>query len=256
VATDEPSLDMLLDELIDTHGSPGHADGTILGQEPTQDEPVPEEIEDDAAPIGEQVCVVENQISLRDNMRAMQDSQSNTQAATILAKTSILPQDERQTHHETLNVVYDEHTVPLWCSDYEDAEIKFLKTDNQAVFTQCYAAGFKLTTDPPAPHTEDLTIATVDTGLETDHLERPTNLIGSIRTQVKTQVNKAFLAGVKYRDDIAYYCAVEDEGPPIPTVPFADLLGKEAHVDAKQKVLAVRDFRNLKRGEHDTKKRS
>jgi hypothetical protein len=229
VATNELNLDVLLDELIDTHGTPVHTDGINLGQDPTQDKLTLEDIECAIASTEEQVCAEGNQICLRGDMRTMQDSQSDTQSITIPDDTNFPPQNGGQTHQEILNVVYDENTVPIWSSDYEDEEIKFVKTGIQPVFTQCFAAGFKLSTDPPAPHKEDLTIATLDTGIETDHSERRTNLIGTRRTQVKTQVNQAFAAGVKYRDAITHYCAIEDEVPPLPTVPFPDLLGDLVH---------------------------
>jgi hypothetical protein len=134
-------------------------------------------------------------------------------------------------------MVYDENTAPLWSSDYEDGQLNFFKTENgadiQPVFTQCYAAGFKLSTDPSAPHIEDLTIATIETGIETDYSERLTTLIGNIRMQVKTQVNNACAAGVKYRDDIAHYCAVDNETP---TVQFPDLVGDTTDHDKKMLV--------------------
>ena len=155
---------------------------------------------------------------------------------------------------EILNVVYDE--VPLWGSDYEDTELKSPNTGDTPVFTKCFVAGFKLSTDPPAPHIEGLTIATVDTGLETDFSDRLNTIIGSIRTQVKLQTNNVFLAGVKYHDDVEHHCVIEDDGPTIPTVPFPDLLGELPSTEEKQQVIAVKDFRNLKRGEHDYTRRS
>jgi hypothetical protein len=150
-------------------------------------------------------------------------------------------------------VIYDE--VPLWGSDCEDTYLKKPNTGDTSVFTKCFAAGFKLSSDPPAPHIEDLTVATVDTGFETDYSERLTSIIGSIRTQVKLQVNNAFLAGVKYRDDVEHYCAVEDDGSTIPPVPFPDLLVEHTPTEEEQKEIVVTDFRNLKRGEHDYTKR-
>jgi hypothetical protein len=94
-------------------------------------------------------------------------------------------------------------------------------TDIQPVFTKCFAAGFRFSKDPPAPCIEDLTIATLETSAETDHSEHLTTLVGEIRTQVQYQVNNAFAAGVKYRDNIAHYLAIENEET---TVQFPDLL--------------------------------
>jgi threonine synthase len=37
VASNEVDLDVLLDELIETHGMPAHTDGINLGQDSTQD---------------------------------------------------------------------------------------------------------------------------------------------------------------------------------------------------------------------------
>jgi hypothetical protein len=105
---------------------------------------------------------------------------------------------------------------------------------------------------------EALTVAALETGPESDCSERLTNLIGSAPTQATTQVNNMFAAGVKYRDDIAHHCAIEDE---VPAVPFPDLLGEVAHAEPhapdkdKMKALVGKDFRNLKRGEHDIKKK-
>ena len=261
----ELSLELLIDELILTHGTQTQSDGIIVGLESTSDETALEEIRTSIVSTDEQVCTAGNQIWLKESQRTMQDSQSDIQASTILEGTisaGNLPQDD------IFDVIYDEGETPVWSSDYEESNIKFVNTGNYPVFTRCFAAGIKLSRDPPAPHIEDLTVATVETGAETDYSERLENIIGSIRTQVqsvRTEVKhketQAFLAGIKYHNDVEHYCAVDNDGHIVPPVPFPDLLGDVEPTPPEEVAteIAVRDhedFRNLKRGEHDYMRRS
>ena len=159
----------------------------------------------------------------------MQDSQSDTQAPTIFEGT--ISTGALQ-HDEIFDVIYDEKDTPVWSSDYEETNLKFVDTGNVPVFTKCFATDIRFSKDPPAPHIEDLTVATVETGAETDYSERLENIIGSMRTQVqsvRTEVKhketQAFLAGIKYHNDVEHYCAVDNDGPTVSPVPFPDLLG-------------------------------
>jgi hypothetical protein len=84
---------------------------------------------------------------------------------------SFKPQNNVENGLEIFDVIYDENPVALWGSDYEtDDHLDLSKTkdgaDVQPVFTKCFAAGFRLSTDPPAPHIEDLTVVTIETGVE------------------------------------------------------------------------------------------
>ena len=78
------SLEVLIDDLILTHGSQTHSAGIIVGPEPTCDKPALEEIEARNVSTEEQVCAAGNQFWLRESKRTVQDSQSDTQAPTIL----------------------------------------------------------------------------------------------------------------------------------------------------------------------------
>jgi hypothetical protein len=108
-------------------------------------------------------------------------------------------------------------------------------TDIQPVFTKCFVAGIKLNQDLLAPHTEELTVAMIETDVESGHSECWNAVVNTIRKQVRNQVNHVFETGVKYRDDITDP-ALQNDGS---TVHFPDLLGDVAHVHDDDKAVAV-----------------
>jgi hypothetical protein len=106
-------------------------------------------------------------------------------------------------------------------------------TDIQPVFMKCFIAGIKLCQDSPAPHTEELTIAIIETDVESGHSECWTAVVDTVRRQVRDQVNHAFEVGVKFGDDITHQNALQND------VEFLDLLGDVAQVHDEDKAAAV-----------------
>jgi hypothetical protein len=115
-----------------------------------------------------------NQLFLSDEVLTEQDSQSDAQLAMILRDSNANNAIQLHNHDDKNNdAIPDElgTTMDDGVKIHSEPPVTANVLGIEPVFMKCFVAGLKLSHDPPAPHMEDLTIATIENDVESGHPE-------------------------------------------------------------------------------------